>query len=84
MDLRAVEQIISSEETAALGYCLRYAARHLMDGKRTVQQVVDALEEVLNQQTVAALGEGRAVPFLVRPRRQEIFAAIDRYRELTF
>ena len=84
LDLRAVEQIISSEETAALGYCLRYAARHLMDGKRTVQQVVDALEEVLNQQTVAALGEGRAVPFLVRPRRQEIFAAIDRYRELTF
>lgn len=43
VDLRNVEQLCDSEQTAALGYCLLYAQKHLMDGKRTLSQIVDAL-----------------------------------------
>lgn len=45
VDLRYVEQIVDSEQTAALGACLLYAQKHLLDGRRTLREVVDELEE---------------------------------------
>ena len=83
IDLRYVEQLADSEQAAALGYCLAYAQRCLLDGHRTLGQVVDALEALLDRQTLEALCPGRSgVPFLARPRRQEIFACLNRYRGL--
>ena len=82
IDLRYVEQLADAEQSAALGYCMLYAQRHLLDGKRTLRQVVDALEAVLDQQGLAALCGSAAVPFLARPRRQEIFACFNRCRSL--
>ncbi len=31
----------------ALGYCVRYAQKHLIDGKKNLIQIVDELEEVM-------------------------------------
>ena len=47
VDLRYVEQLVDSEQTAALGHCLLYAQQHLLDGKRTLRQVVDLLEQLM-------------------------------------
>ena len=81
--LRYVEQLTDAEQTAALGWCLLYAQRELMDGRHTLQQIVEALERLLEQQGLTALCGGRGeVPFLARPRRQEIFACLNRYRGL--
>ena len=83
IDLRYVEQLVDSEQLSALGYCLLYAQRQLLDGRHTLQQVVDALEVLLDRQGLEALCPGRAgVPALARPRRQEIFACFDRWRGL--
>ena len=83
IDLRYVEQLIDGEQSAALGYCLLYAQRHLLDGKRSLRQVADALEALLERQGLEALCESRsAVPFLARPRRQEILACFNRCRGL--
>ena len=83
IDLRYVEQLIDSEQTAALGYCMLYAQKHLLDGRRTLRQVVDALDELMERDTLAALCESRSgVAFLARPRKQEIFACLNRYRGL--
>ncbi len=83
VDLRYVEQLADGEQSAALGWCLLYAQRHLLDGKRDLRQVVDALEKVMEEQGLEALSESRSsVPFLARPRRQEIFACLNRYRGL--
>ncbi len=83
IDLRYVEQLADGEQTAALGYCLLYAQRRLLDGKRTLRQVVEELESLLDRQGLAALCESRAgVPFLARPRGQEIFACLNRCRSL--
>ena len=72
-----------SEQTAALGYCLLYAQRHLLDGRRNLRQVVEELEALISAQGLAALCASRSsVAFLARPRRQEIFACLNRYREL--
>ena len=40
IDLRYVEQITDSEQVTSLGYCVKYAQRHLLDGTRTLQEVV--------------------------------------------
>ena len=83
IDLRHVEQLADGEQTAALGECIVYAQRRLLDGKRNLRQVVDGLEAVLDRQGLEGLCQGRSgVPFLARPRRQEIFACFNRYRGL--
>lgn len=83
IDLRYLEQLADAEQCAALGYCLLYLQRHLLDGRRTLRQAVDQLEAVLDEKGLEALGESRSsVPALARPRRQEIFACLNRYRGL--
>ena len=83
IDLRYVEQLCDSEQAAALGYCMLLAQRELLDGRRTVRQVVDALEARIDRAGLASLcGRREAVPLLARPRRQEIFACFNRYRGL--
>lgn len=83
IDLRYVEQLVDREQAAALGYCLCYAQKHLFDGRKTLRQVVDELERLLAQRSLASLCEGHGgVACLARPRRQEIFACLNRYRGL--
>ena len=44
IDLRYVEQIADKEQTAALGELLRYAQEYLIDGKRTVSEIISILQ----------------------------------------
>ena len=83
IDLRYVEQLADTEQVSALGYCVRYAEKHLFQGKDTIQNVVDKLEEKICREGLSSLCESNAsVANLAMPRRQEIFACFDRYRAL--
>ena len=44
VDLRYIEQLIDSEQTAALGLLLKYTVEHLVDGKRTISETAQWLE----------------------------------------
>ena len=83
IDLRYVEQLADTEQVSALGYCVRYAEKHLFKGKDTIQNVVDKLEEKICREGLSSLCESNAsVANLAMPRRQEIFACLNRYRGL--
>lgn len=83
IDLRYLEQIADSEQVTALGYCVRYAQKHLIDGKKNLIQIVDELEEVMQNKSLAELCESTSsVSCMAVPRRPEIFACFDRYRAL--
>ena len=83
IDLRYVEQVTDSEQVAALGYCVRYAQRHLLDGKKNLQQIVSELQEVMEKKSLAAICENSSsIACMAMPRKQEIFACFDRYRGL--
>ena len=83
IDLRYVEQITDSEQVTALGYYVRYAQKHLLDGKKNLQQIVSELEEVMEKKSLAAICENSSsIACMAMPRRQEIFACFDRYRGL--
>ena len=83
IDLRYLEQIADSEQVTVLGYCVRYAQKHLIDGKKNLIQIVDELEEVMQNKSLAELCESTSsVSCMAVPRRPEIFACFDRYRAL--
>ena len=76
IDLRLVEQLVDQEQLSALGQLLKYAHLHLVDGKRSLTEVVDLLEKLMDEKGLEAVG-ARA---MARPRRQEIFAIFNRFR----
>ena len=83
VDLRYVEQLTDTEQLAALAYLLKYAELHLFDGKKNLKDVVEQLEQKLMTEGLAAVCESSYVPTgLAMPRKQEIFACINRYRKL--
>ena len=56
-----------------------------MDGRRSLREVVDEVEKVMDTQGLEAVCESRSsVANMARPRRQEIFACLDRYRVWSF
>lgn len=85
VDLRYVEQIADVEQVGALGFLLQYAGARLIDRKKTLVQIVDELENMVRKEGLDFLGEKGYLPVnLALPRRQEIFAAFNRCRSLTF
>lgn len=83
IDLRYVEQIVDSEQVSALGYCVRYAEKQLLNHKNTVQKVAVELEQKLQKDGLASLCDnGSNVACLAMPRKQEIHACLNRYRGL--
>ncbi len=83
VDLRYVEQLVDSEQLHTLGLLLKYAGRHLFDGKRPLAEVVGMLWERLESLGPEAAFEGSGAPGnLAMPRKQEIFACINRCRRL--
>ena len=83
VDLRYVEQLADAEQSAALGCCLLYAQKRLLDGKRDLRQVAQELETVMERRGLAELWEGGCAGMaLARPRKQEILACFNRYRAL--
>lgn len=83
IDLRYVEQLVDSEQVSALGYCVKYAEKHLLGGRKNLQAVVTDLENKISKDGLAGLCENNSnVANLAMPRKQEIHACMNRYRGL--
>lgn len=82
IDLRAVEQIVDSEQLNTIGAVMKWVESNLMGKELTLSEVVDrSLEEVnkglINIDRIKG-GNGS----LAMPRKQEILCAYNRYRKL--
>lgn len=85
IDMRYVEQVADNEQMVALGHLLWYTQNRLCDGKKTMRQVVEAVYALLEQEGPGAICEGNTVPGnLALPRKQELYACLNRYRKLRF
>ena len=81
VDLRCIEQIVDPEQTAALGLILKYAIENLVDGQRTVSEIVQLLSKELQKKGLAAFADGSSLPCgYAVPRIQEIYSCFNRYR----
>lgn len=81
IEMRFVEQLADGEQSAALAQFLRYAlTKELKERSCSVTQLADRLEQLFDQKGWSAFTSPFIPCGLARPRRQEIFAAINRYR----
>ena len=83
IDLRYVEQLTDTEQLGTLGQLMKYAQLHLFDNKRTLGNAAEELWKILDQKGISAICEGSYVPGgFAMPRKQEIYACLNRYRAL--
>ena len=84
IDLLGVEQLVDVSQTRAIGQVLHLAATRLMDGVRTMKEVMDGIERLLDEEGLDVLSpfssSGRHPGIFARPRRFEIGAALNRLR----
>lgn len=80
VDMRYVEQLADSEQTNALAHLLRYGLEQVIDGKKTVRQTVQVLFDILDKQGWEPFCSSYVPCGLAKPRKQEIFACINRFR----
>ncbi len=64
------------EQLPTLGAMVLYAHRHLIDGKRTLKEVADRLEERIDSEGLRVLGKRD----FCRVRKQEFMGVMNRYR----
>ncbi len=79
VDLRNVEQLVDSEQTAALAGMMKYALTHLT-GAASVQRLAGMLGNLAQEQGVEAFMDGWVYCGMAMPRIQEIYAMLNRYR----
>lgn len=83
IDLRYVEQLADSEQLTCLGYIMKDMEEHRFNGKKTVQELIEELQEDIRKNGFGAFCRGESVPGnLALPRREELYACINRYRGL--
>ena len=83
IDLIAVEQVLDASHAWTLGQALRFLYEEAIDGQRHLGQLLDALDAILDDEGVEALSPFEAPSGdLVRPRRHEVAAALNRLRAL--
>lgn len=81
VDLRFVEQLIHNEQTAALAQMMRYCIANQLFTRYSVEQIADMLWNQIQQKGLPSISDASyAAMGLCLPRRQEIFACLNRYR----
>lgn len=81
IDLSAVEQLVSRAQTRAIGRALVLARNEIMDGRRTVSQILKLLDGIIEERGLDALDERQAGD-LAAYRPAELAAALNRLRTL--
>lgn len=81
VELRYIEQLIDKEQTAALSIMLKYAVTHLIDGKRTLSEIVNKIYAMANRDGLTPFCDGRPLSGgYAMPRIQELYSCFNRYR----
>lgn len=83
VDLRYVEQLVDSEQLTSLAYMLKSMKLHDFDGKKTLQEAITGVYKKIDAKGFAVFAGGEYLPGnLAMPRPQELYASINRCREL--
>ena len=80
VNVHYLEQLTDSEQTAGLAYLLRFGLEQALDGKRSVREAVRFMYDTLEKKGWEALCSSYVPSGLAKPRIQELFASLNRYR----
>ena len=81
VDIRYVEQVTDTEQTAAVAKLLLYLHSNVFGGKKSLTDCMDILKKLLDEKGFEFLDGGRNVPGnLAMPRIEDVCAAVNRCR----
>lgn len=82
VDLRYVEQLADAEQVVMLGCMLKYVLQNISGAKKTVREIADEIYQIIEKKGMEGIYGGRYLPTgLAMPRKQELFACLNRYRK---
>ena len=61
LDLRGLEQLVDREQVAALAHILKYAELHLIDGRQSLENVLDRIDSLIVSGGLEELFDGSTV-----------------------
>lgn len=83
LDLAGIGPVLDTAHARTIAEAIRWVGEGLVDGRRDLRRVLDALDAILDDEGVEVLSPYEAPPgHLVRPRRFEVAAALSRLRSL--
>lgn len=83
IDLMAIAQLVDTQQASGVAETLEYLAE-IFDGRTSLTEALAEVEDMLDAQGLDGITGHRDHPgHLTRPRRQEIAAALNRYRGLS-
>lgn len=83
IDVRYLEQLVDNGQTVAIGYFLKYLIENMTDNKKTMQELVEELYGQVERKGLSGMiPKGYSAGFCVLPRKQEVYAAWNRFRGL--
>ncbi|MCI9125953.1 MAG: ABC-ATPase domain-containing protein [Eubacterium sp.] len=80
IDLRYVEQLVDTGQLAGIANIVWYIRTHLLSEDMSMTEMVNQIEELLKTSGFEKICAGRVPGNLTVPRRQEIFACMNRWR----
>lgn len=83
IDLRYVEQLADSEQLTGLAQLMKYMRMRVFDDRKTLQEAAEEITHILSEKGFTGIcGAGSLPGNLAVPRQQEIFACLNRWRDL--
>ena len=82
IDLRAVEQIVDSEQLNTIGAIMKYVENKLMGKDLTLIEITDKVINEINDNLIKIDGTKGGYGSLATVRKQEIISAYNRFRKL--
>ncbi len=87
LDLVGVEQLVDISQTRAIGYAIRFLARHMRNGQMSIKEAVVFIDEFFTREGLDRLDpyyqSERHPGNFARPRLYEIAATINRLRSIS-
>ena len=81
VDLKFVEQIVDTEQTAALAYCLKYILEKTEKNEQDINGLMKNLWNQMEEKGFEVLCGERRIPMqMAYVRKQDIFSCINRFR----
>ena len=80
VNVRYLEQLLDTEQVNALAHLLRYGLEEVMDGRKTVRQTVESIWNTWEKQGWKPFGSSYVPCGLAKPRIQELYACLNRFR----
>lgn len=81
--LRSVEQIVDSQQINSLGYIMKFAEDNIVNNNKTIRDVVNETLDYISKNGLISISPVKyGIGSLAMPRKQEIIACFNRYRNL--